>query len=239
MISNITSAAAADTTSSTASSPTSSIREVNSPFGELFIQNLDSSNPTTVGWDFGPNNVNLPPGMTSDSIDSTSAPAASSNAAATDSTSTAAAAQTSANTTAGISSSPVTIPGISTTDPNAVLTAQNVFGDSPWILSAGGTGPTGNFSLNPEYFATEQTADTVAQMVGGTVVAVNQMGSTPADPFSQNVDNEMIQLADGSMINAGLVAGFFTHGYSLSMVQTMIQNEVKNVQAETQGVTKA
>ena len=46
----------------------------------------------------------------------------------------------------------------------------------------------------------------------------------------------MVQLPDGAMINAGLVAGFFTHGYQASMVQQMIQNEVTNVEAETKGV---
>jgi len=232
MISNVSSATTADAASSATSSTTSNISEVNSPFGELFIENLDSNDPTVVGWDYGPNNVNLPPGITADSLDATSAN--------TSSTSSTAASSSDAASAASSNSAPaVVIPGVSTSDPNAVVTAQTVFGASPWIASAGGTGPTGDFNLNPQYFATEQTADMVAQMVGGTVVPVNNMANTPANPFSQNVDNEMIQLADGSMINAGLVAGFFSHGYSLSMVQTMIQNEVTNVQAEAQGAIKA
>jgi hypothetical protein len=117
------------------------------------------------------------------------------------------------------------------------MNAQQVFGSSPWESDPTVSGPAGNFNLNPEYFATQQTAQMVAQMVGGTVVAVNNMSSTtPGDVFKQSTDNEMVKLSDGSMINAGLVAGFFTHGYSLSMVQSMIQNEVTNVQAEDKAV---
>jgi hypothetical protein len=39
----------------------------------------------------------------------------------------------------------------------------------------------------------------------------------------------MVKMPNGSMINPGLVATFYTHGYSQSMVDQMIANEVKNV----------
>jgi len=259
MISSISSNNAADNTPAASSSSTANISEVNSPFGELFIQNLDSSDPTVVGWDYGNNNIHVPAGMTLASLQAAAAATSAASTSTTPSTSSATTANsasspttpattapaaesttsTTATTTATSSSgsssssgSPV-IPGINDNNPNDIVTAQQVFGNTPWVTSAGGTGPTGNFNLNPEYFATQQTAQTVAQMLGGTVVSVNEMAETPGNPFSQNVNNEMIQLSNGEMINAGLVAGFFSHGYSLGMVQTMIQNEVTNVANET------
>jgi hypothetical protein len=129
------------------------------------------------------------------------------------------------------------IPGIASNDMTAVPTVESVFGSSPWISDAGGNGPTGAFNLNPMYFATQQTAETVAAMVGGTVVPVDTFAQTPGNHFTQNEPNEMVQLPGGAMINPGLVAGFFTHGYQASMVQQMIQNEVTNVESETKGVS--
>jgi hypothetical protein len=64
-------------------------------------------------------------------------------------------------------------------------------------------------------------------MVGGTVVQANEMA--PNGPLGQDQPNEMVKLPNGGMINPGLVAGFYTHGYSQSMVDQMIANEVKNV----------
>jgi hypothetical protein len=80
---------------------------------------------------------------------------------------------------------------------------------------------------NPYYFATPQTAAQVASMVGGTVV---QSTYTPAnDLYQQNQPTEMVELANGSMINPGLVASFYTHGYPASFVNQMVANEVANV----------
>jgi hypothetical protein len=112
-----------------------------------------------------------------------------------------------------------------------------VFGDSPWETDVVGTGPSGNFTLNPQYFATESTAQEVAAMVGGTVVSVNTMAQCSGNPFKQSEDNEMVELSNGCMINAGLVAGFFNNGYDLSQISRMIQNEVTNVEKEDQGVS--
>jgi hypothetical protein len=128
--------------------------------------------------------------------------------------------------------------GVDSDDPTDVPTTESVFGDSPWETDATGSGPTGTFSWNPQYFATVSTAEKVAAMVGGTVVGVNTMAQTPANPVTQNEDNEMVQLADGGMINAGLVATFFTHGYQLSMVKQMVQDEVTYTQDAVQGVSK-
>jgi len=64
-------------------------------------------------------------------------------------------------------------------------------------------------------------------MVGGTVVESNQF--TPSGgTFSQQQPNQMVRLPDGRMINPGLVASFYTHGYPQSYVDMMISSEVKN-----------
>ena len=65
-------------------------------------------------------------------------------------------------------------------------------------------------------------------MVGGKVVSMNAC-STVGSPFQQNQPNQMVQLPNGTLINPGLVAEFYTHGYSQSMINQMIANEVSNV----------
>jgi hypothetical protein len=112
---------------------------------------------------------------------------------------------------------------------SAVPTAESVFGGNPWLDNPTGTAPGGGvYGYNQQYFATPQTAAAVAQMVGGTVMEVNGMTSAPGSPFQQQQPNEMVKLQDGALINPGLVAGFYTHGYSQSMVDQMIANEVAN-----------
>ncbi len=238
MISNVTSnSSTADTTSSGSAASNSNITEVNGLFGKMFIQNLGGADPTLVGWDFGPSNIQLPPGMTMADLNASSSAASSSTPEATPAATPAATTVSTPVATAPITSGgsgSSLIPGVQSTDPNAVLNAQQVFGSSPWMSNPTVTGPAGSYSLNPEYFASQQTAQMVAQMVGGTVVPVNNMANTPGNVNSQNMPNEMVELSDGGMINAGLVAGFFSHGYSLSMVQSMIQNEVTNVEAQVQ-----
>jgi hypothetical protein len=107
-------------------------------------------------------------------------------------------------------------------------TAESVFGASPWMSNPTGTAPNGTtYSYNPYYFATANTASIVAQMVGGTVVQTNQFTSGGGG-FQQQQPNYMVQLPNGHLINPGLVASFYDHGYSASYVQTMVDSEVKN-----------
>ena len=110
-------------------------------------------------------------------------------------------------------------PATTSSDPRAP-TAQSLFGPNPWITTAA----AGSFSYNPYYFATPATAAKVAQMLGGKVVAMDAI--TPFGPFQQNQPNQMIQMPDGRLINAGLVAGFYDHGFSQQMVDRMIAAEV-------------
>jgi hypothetical protein len=103
-------------------------------------------------------------------------------------------------------------------------TAQSLFGANPWSTEAGGSGPAGSYRYNPYYFATPATAAKVAQMLGGKVVAMNDI--TPFGPFQQNQPNQMVQMPDGRLINAGLVAGFYDHGFTQQTVDKMIAAEV-------------
>jgi hypothetical protein len=133
-------------------------------------------------------------------------------------------------------SAAVSIPKVTPSSPTVVVTppaattsvmaptTQSLFGDNPWSTGAGGTGPTGSYSYNPEFFATPATAAKVAQMLGGTVVALDAI--TPFGPFKQNQPNLMVQMPDGKLINAGLVAGFYNHGYTQQAVDQMIASEV-------------
>ena len=115
------------------------------------------------------------------------------------------------------------VPAAATTSPMAP-TAQSLFGANPWSTGAGGTGINGSYGYNPYYFATPATAAKVAQMLGGKVVAMDAI--TPLGPFQQNQPNQMVQMPDGRLINAGLVAGFYDHGYTQQTVDKMIAAEV-------------
>lgn len=109
---------------------------------------------------------------------------------------------------------------------NSTPTAQSVFGDNPWVTNPTGVGPAGTYSFNPMYFATPQTAQKVAQMLGGTVVESNQLVS--GGNFAQQQPNEMVELPNGHTVNAGLVAGFYTHGYPQSYIDQLIASTVSN-----------
>jgi len=105
-------------------------------------------------------------------------------------------------------------------------TAQSVFGDNPWITNPTGKAPDGStYGYNPLYFATAATAAKVAQLLGGKVVASDQIATLGG--FAQQQPNEMVQLPNGTLINAGLVASFYTHGESQACIDQMIQNEIQ------------
>lgn len=107
-------------------------------------------------------------------------------------------------------------------------TPESVFGCNPWVENPTGRAPDGTvYGYNPFYFATQATADKVAAMVGGRVVATNEFVNA-ASPFSQNQPNLMVELPDGRRINPGVVASFYTHGYTAEFVNGMIANEVIN-----------
>jgi len=111
-------------------------------------------------------------------------------------------------------------------DSSSAPTAQSVFGSQPWLAAPTGSNPDGTqFGYNPIYFATRQTAEQIAAMVGGQVVEQNAIA--PNGTMRQQVPNEMIQLANGSVVNAGLIADFYDHGYPQSYIDMLIQNEIR------------
>jgi hypothetical protein len=120
------------------------------------------------------------------------------------------------------------VPIVNPDPPPQAPTAESVFGPNPWMTAPVGQGPNGvTFSYNPIFFATPATAQKVAQMVGGTVIQSNQF--TPnGGPFQQQQPNWMVQLPNGNVINPGLVASFYTHGYPQSYIDTMIAGAVNN-----------
>jgi hypothetical protein len=114
-------------------------------------------------------------------------------------------------------------------DPSSIPTAQSVFGSQPWLAAPTGNNPDGTqFGYNPLYFATHQTAEQIAAMVGGQVV--EQKVLAPNGPIQQNTPNEMIKLSNGTVVNAGLIASFYTHGYPQSYIDRMIQDEISQGQ---------
>jgi hypothetical protein len=63
-------------------------------------------------------------------------------------------------------------------------------------------------------------------MVGGTVVSMNEITSAPGSPFQQNQPNLMVQLPNGGLINPGLVADIYTHGWNQAFENQQVANEV-------------
>jgi hypothetical protein len=90
-----------------------------------------------------------------------------------------------------------------------------------WETAPTGTGPNGlTFSYNPVYFATQQTAEVVAKMLGGTVVQANAIAN--GGGFQQQQPNYMVQMPDGRQFDAGLVASYYSHGYSQGFINQEI-----------------
>ena len=107
----------------------------------------------------------------------------------------------------------------------AAPTLQSIFGANPYVSNPGGVAPNGvSYGYNPTYFATRATADKLAQMYGGKVVEMNAI--TPYGPFSQNQMNEMIQFPNGNVINAGILASYFDHGWSQEQINSAISAEI-------------
>ena len=115
-------------------------------------------------------------------------------------------------------------------------TALELFGPHPWVAdpAPGGTGPSGPYLYNPNYFATLVTARLVAAISEAglglppgscTVVAADDI--TPSGPYQQNQPNQMIQLPDKSLHNAGRIALEFQTwgGADISLVNTDLTGE--------------
>lgn len=109
--------------------------------------------------------------------------------------------------------------------------AGPLFGPNPWLTDPTGENPDGTVThYNPVYFATQQTAQTVAKMLGGTVTQSVQITTAPGSPFQQNQPNYMVQLPNGGQINAGFIADLYTHGWNQTFINQQIAAEVAGAQ---------
>jgi hypothetical protein len=110
--------------------------------------------------------------------------------------------------------------------------AEALFGPNPWMTAPSYQAPNGaSYSYNPMFFATPETAAKVASILGGTVEAHNEI--TPnGGPFMQSQPNLMVRLPGGGLLNAGIVATYYTHGYPQSYIDTLIAKAVAEVNAE-------
>jgi hypothetical protein len=118
---------------------------------------------------------------------------------------------------------------------SASPTAQQLFGDSPWVTdpAPGGTGPVGeSFIYDIHGFATPSTAAIVAQIVEaglglapGSVIVVEANDITPYGPYKQNQPNQMVKLPDGTLHNAGLIAKEFASWQSIEPINAELSQE--------------
>jgi hypothetical protein len=109
--------------------------------------------------------------------------------------------------------------------------AGPLFGPNPWLADPTGEGPNSTVThYNPVYFATQQTVQTVAQMLGGTVVQSVQITTAPGSPFQQDQPNYMVQLPNGGLVNPGFIADLYTHGWNQTFINQQIAAEVANAQ---------
>lgn len=121
-----------------------------------------------------------------------------------------------------------TVPAATTADGPA----GPLFGANPWLTDPTASNPDGTVThYNPVYFATQQTAQTVAQMLGGTVTQSEQITSAPGSPFQQNQLNYMVQLPNGGEINPGFIADLYTHNWPQSFINQQIAAEVAGAQS--------
>ena len=74
--------------------------------------------------------------------------------------------------------------------------------------AVGNNGNVVTWNLNPTYFATKETAQWIANKYGtGQVIETPFAGS--GGPFSASENEYQIKLADGRLVNAGILAGYY------------------------------
>lgn len=213
---------ASDATATSADTTSPAATTYHTPFGDVLatqitnpeMAKLSSSNPTTATTR-GTTPVTPPTTSTGGSTTTSGTPAPTGPS------------QAALDFISLFTAPPVTgTPPPATPPASPAPTPQSVFGDQVWVQHPTGVGPGGSsFNYNPIYFATQSTAQKVAALVGGTVIQTNTLAS--GGGFQQSTPNEMVQLPNGKLINPGLVADFFNHGYPDSYIQRMIQQEVQ------------
>jgi hypothetical protein len=117
-----------------------------------------------------------------------------------------------ATTVAGVKKSPAnTVPATLVTTPQSQVPSaspdiRQVF--VPAFRTATVTDGVSQWALNPDYFATKDTAQWIANKYGtGQVIETPFEGS--GGPFAASANEYQIKLADGRMVNAGILAGYY------------------------------
>ena len=106
---------------------------------------------------------------------------------------------------------------------------KNPFGPNPYIsnptqniFANDGSGTMVPQSLNAYYFPTQQTAQTVAQLFGGTVFTE---APDAGNPFTLNQPRYMVRLANGTEINPGIISHFYdTKSDTPFQLQQLVQD---------------
>jgi hypothetical protein len=98
------------------------------------------------------------------------------------------------------------------------------------------TGPNGYSSnMNPIYFADPATAQRMAQQLGAELFYGDQFGS-PGSPTSFP-QQALLRLPNGQVVNAGLVANTYNHGYSQNTIDQILAGIINGYdQTPTGGV---
>jgi hypothetical protein len=72
------------------------------------------------------------------------------------------------------------------------------------------------------------TAEAIAQMVGGKVVAQDVMLTAPGSPFGQNQPNYMVEMPNGNVFNPGDIAQAISVKQPRAMIDALIYSAVNN-----------
>jgi hypothetical protein len=86
----------------------------------------------------------------------------------------------------------------------------------------------GSWPLNPDYFATEQTAQYIADKFGTGQVTQVPFGGT-GGPYTSSAEEYDVVLANGATVNAGLLADYYVRmpeSQCPGLADTMIQQAV-------------
>jgi hypothetical protein len=134
----------------------------------------------------------------------------------------------SASSTPKVAAGTASTPAL-TNFPGTDIPTQNPFGPDPYmsnptqnIFANDGTGKMIPQSLAAYYFPTERTAQTAAQLFGGTVFT---QPPDPGSPFTFNQPRYMVRLANGTEINPGIIAHFYeTRSDTPVQLQQLIQD---------------
>jgi hypothetical protein len=102
-----------------------------------------------------------------------------------------------------IAAAPTAVVSAADTIPPFVPTFRNAIGSG-----VGNDGRATYWELNHTYFATRETAQWIASKYGTGQVVETPFGGS-GGPFSASANEYQVKLADGRLVNAGILAGYY------------------------------